>query len=102
MPVKPSDNEEQYMLEQELRLRLQKAAEEQKHMAAAERKHLKELHWMHCPKCGHKLAVEKYGTVEVDVCPACKGIWLDANELDTIIKSKNKLFGSFLKILGGK
>jgi uncharacterized Zn finger protein (UPF0148 family) len=85
-----------------LKLRLQKAAEEQKNMAAAEKKRLKDMHWMHCPKCGHPLVAEPYGKVEVDVCPACKGIWLDANELETIIRSKNKVFGSFLKILGGK
>ena len=30
---------------------------------------------MHCPKCGTELVVEKYGKVEIDVCPVCKGLW---------------------------
>jgi uncharacterized protein len=38
-----------------------------------------------CPVCEAKLrAVEKYG-VEVDICPDCKGMWLDRGELDKIL-----------------
>ena len=38
-----------------------------------------------CPVCGDKLrAIEKYG-VEVDVCPGCKGVWLDRGELEKIL-----------------
>lgn len=100
MPIRPSENEEKFFKEHELKLRLQKAADEQKAMAEAEKKRLKELHWMHCPKCGHSLVMEKYGDVEIDVCPSCKGIWLDANELETILASANKgPFGSFLRLL---
>jgi Zn-finger nucleic acid-binding protein len=40
-----------------------------------------------CPVCGDKLkAIEKYG-VEVDVCPGCKGVWLDRGELEKILAS---------------
>jgi Zn-finger nucleic acid-binding protein len=40
---------------------------------------------MDCPVCGDKLrAVEKYG-VEVDICPGCKGVWLDRGELEKIL-----------------
>jgi len=40
---------------------------------------------MDCPVCGDKLrAIEKYG-VEVDVCPGCKGVWLDRGELEKIL-----------------
>lgn len=102
MPMKPSDKEEQYFKEQELKLRLQKTAEEQQRMAETEKRRLKDLHWMHCPKCGQALATEMYGTVEVDVCPACRGLWLDATELDTILASAQTAgpLRSFLKILG--
>ncbi len=70
--------------------------------AKAEKHRLKELHWMHCPKCGQTLATENCGTVEIDLCPNCKGLWLDANELETIVANagKNKFFRSFLRILG--
>ncbi len=40
---------------------------------------------MECPVCGERLrTVEKYG-VEFDICPDCKGIWLDRGKLETII-----------------
>ncbi len=102
MPIKPSDNEDQYFLEQELKNLLEKSRREQAAMAVGEKQRLKELHHMHCPKCGQKLFVENYGTVEVDVCGSCRGLWLDANELDTIIESTKKrgAFHAFLKVLG--
>lgn len=102
MPVKPSDHEEQYFLEQEMKKLLEKSRQEQAAMAGAEKKRLKDLHFMHCPKCGQKLFVEKYGTVEVDVCGGCKGLWLDANELDHILASKEQAgpWRKFLKVLG--
>jgi len=43
---------------------------------------------MNCPVCNGRLhAIEKYG-VEIDICPDCKGIWLDRGELDKILESK--------------
>jgi hypothetical protein len=104
MPVKPSENEEKYFMEKELKRLLEKAREEREAMAAKEKKRLKDLHWMRCPKCGQTLMVEKYaGEVEIDVCPGCRGLWLDANEMETILASTKRRgpFQSFLKILGG-
>jgi len=41
---------------------------------------------MRCPVCDARLrAVEKHG-VEVDICPDCKGVWLDRGELDKILE----------------
>ncbi len=101
MPIKPSKNEDQHVWEEEMKLRLRKLEEQQRATAEAEKRRLKELHWMHCPKCGQQLAVEHYETVEVDVCPSCKGIWLDANELETIISNVTRggVFRSWLKVL---
>lgn len=40
---------------------------------------------MNCPVCDDKMReVEKYG-VTMDICPGCKGVWLDRGELDKII-----------------
>ncbi|MBI5819070.1 MAG: zf-TFIIB domain-containing protein [Verrucomicrobia bacterium] len=104
MPIKPSEAEERYFKTQELQMRMQKLADEQRATAEAEKRRLKELHWMHCPKCGQQLAAEKYGTVEVDLCPTCKGVWLDAYELETIVESagQSSPFRAFLKILGAR
>jgi uncharacterized protein len=41
---------------------------------------------MNCPVCDERLRqVEKLG-VEIDICPGCKGVWLDRGELDKIIE----------------
>ena len=54
---------------------------------------------MHCPKCGLRLAAEQNGKVEIDVCPSCRGVWLDANELETIVATESGFLRSCLKIL---
>ena len=34
-----------------------------------------------CPKCSSDLKVKVIGSIEVDECESCKGIWLDKGEL---------------------
>jgi Zn-finger nucleic acid-binding protein len=39
---------------------------------------------MDCPVCGEKLReIERY-SVMIDLCPGCKGCWLDRGELEKI------------------
>ena len=41
---------------------------------------------MNCPVCDEKLReVEKHG-VQIDLCPACKGVWLDRGELEKMLE----------------
>jgi hypothetical protein len=53
--------------------------------AAVEREELRKLHWMKCPKCGHDLVEESIGTVTIDRCGRCEGIFLDRGELEEIL-----------------
>jgi Zn-finger nucleic acid-binding protein len=49
---------------------------------------------MRCPKCGSKLAEEKYGdSVLVDRCTSneCGGIFLDGGELEILLNAKASL-----------
>jgi Zn-finger nucleic acid-binding protein len=39
-----------------------------------------------CPQCRAPLVGKMMEGVEVDICHACKGIWLDAGELEAIVK----------------
>ena len=40
---------------------------------------------MKCPKDGIELVDKSYkGDIEVESCPQCNGMWLDADELDTL------------------
>jgi hypothetical protein len=37
-----------------------------------------------CPRDGAALSEQKLEGVAIDICPTCKGIWLDAGELEAI------------------
>ena len=101
MPDKPSESEEEYIARKEYE-RLKKI-EEEKHenLAAEEKKKLKELHHMRCPKCGLELITINYKGIDVDKCSGCQGVWLDAGELEAVSKletsSIDKLFSVFKK-----
>jgi uncharacterized protein len=41
---------------------------------------------MKCPNCGETLAMTTREGIEIDYCPACRGVWLDRGELDKIIE----------------
>src|SRR5512133_622846 len=71
--MKPNKHENEYIWVQELQQRMARLEKEQQAESEVEKLRLKETHWMHCPKCGQKLSTEKCGSVEIDVCPSCKG-----------------------------
>ncbi len=41
---------------------------------------------MNCPHCVTPLDVSERQGVEIDICPRCRGVWLDRGELDKIIQ----------------
>ena len=102
--MKPRKHEDEYIWVEDLQQRLAKQQKEQQAASETEKHRLKEAHWMHCPKCGQKLSPEKCGLVEIDVCPSCKGVWLDAGELGTIVESagQGSFFHNCLRILRGR
>lgn len=101
MPIKPSGKEEEYFAREEYERRKKIEAEKQKAMEAAEKKRLKELHYMHCPKCGMKLVEIDYKGIAVDKCSGCDGVWLDAGELESVSALEagklEKWFNVFIK-----
>jgi len=61
----------------------------------------RDLHWMKCPKCGHELASESVGTVTLDRCPHCDGVFLDRGELETLLlQGDGPRRGFFRELLG--
>lgn len=40
---------------------------------------------MDCPVCGERLKEIERSGVLIDICPACKGCWLDRGELDKLL-----------------
>ncbi len=94
MPIKPSEQEEEYFAKLEIKRRLQEQEKKADAMAAEEKKRLKELHFMHCPKCGTGLDEEVLEGIRVDICPACRGVWLDDGELDQLTEKSKSVFAS--------
>jgi hypothetical protein len=45
----------------------------------------KELHWMKCPRCGHDLKSQDFGSLMVDQCGDCGGVFLDKSEVDFLM-----------------
>lgn len=101
MPVKPSEKEEEYFAKEEFERKKKIEEEKRIKMAEEERIRMKELHYMHCPKCGMKLVEINYRGIAVDKCSSCDGIWLDAGELKAISDLEkgvlDKLFNVFKK-----
>jgi len=101
MPLKPSEQEEEYFARMEFEKKKKIEEEKHKKLNAEEKKSLKGLHYMRCPKCGMELIEIDYKGIKVDRCSECEGIWLDAGELETVSKLEksglDKLFGVFKK-----
>lgn len=101
MPVKPSEKEEEYFIRQEFEKRKKAEQEKSARIKEEEKKRLKELHYMHCPKCGQQLIEMDYKGILIDKCSNCDGVWLDAGELEEISRLEkgklDKLFRTFKK-----
>ncbi|MBF0430169.1 MAG: zf-TFIIB domain-containing protein [Fibrobacteria bacterium] len=54
--------------------------------ASKEKEELKNLHYMHCPKCGTKMEPIMMHNIEIDKCPDCLGIYFDNSELEQLLE----------------
>ena len=45
---------------------------------------------MDCPVCEKAMITAEMHQVEVDYCPSCRGIWLDAGELEILLGNPQK------------
>ena len=41
---------------------------------------------MKCPNCNEVLLMSQRNNIEIDYCPACRGVWLDKGELDKMLE----------------
>ena len=98
MSLKPSDKEEEFFIRQNFERKKKLEEEHHKQMAVEEKKRLKALHQMRCPKCGMELIEIDYKKIKIDKCSECSGIWLDNGELEAITNLDKPIMGKFLKI----
>ncbi len=89
-PGKPSTSEDEYFVREDAEKKRRLALQAKKDKQSAELKRLKELHWMHCPKCGLEMHEVNYRGVDVDVCFSCNGVFLDQGELEHLSKHESK------------
>jgi uncharacterized protein len=75
---------EKQLLEAAKVAREKREAERAQAEQEGERKRLRELHFMKCPKDGHDLVTTQYHGVQIENCPHCGGMWLDAGELEVV------------------
>lgn len=47
---------------------------------------------MNCPNCGETLRERERAGIEIDVCPVCRGVWLDRGELDKLIDRESRYY----------
>ena len=98
-----SKNEDEYFAREDA-ARLQKLRDKDtSERIATERR----SHYMKCPKCGGSLQTELFHGVQIDRCPDCHGVWLDANEVDTLLAHEDhgllrRVFGDVMLSLRGR
>ncbi|GAB4243841.1 MAG: hypothetical protein OHK0028_22270 [Deltaproteobacteria bacterium] len=90
---KATESEEEYFARIEFERRKKIEEGKRQTMAAQEKQRQKELHFMHCPKCGMKLIEVDYKSLKVDRCSSCDGVWLDAGELEAAVALEKGLLG---------
>ena len=98
MSDKPADQEEEYFARLEFERKKKAQEEKQIKLAEEEKKNLKELHYMRCPKCGMQLVEIDYRSIKIDRCTSCDGVWLDAGELEAVSALDKSVIGKFFNV----
>jgi len=82
MPIdeKPSRNEDEYFARQNADLIREMRAK----LDADRKKSGTAKQQLVCPRDGAQLVETESENVKIDSCPACKGVWLDAGELEQL------------------
>ncbi len=99
---KPMNNikaevEHQRSPEQEPNFQTEEPHHQQREATPIEKRFLKTLHWMRCPKCGQSLATERHSAVEIDFCSDCREVCLTPAALDAVVAPENDFLRSCLR-----
>lgn len=87
---RPSQPESEYFTREDAEAKRLLAHKLKREMAQEERERLKALHFMHCPKCGMEMHEVKLRGLDVDLCFACGGVFLERSEIDVIARPEQK------------
>jgi Zn-finger nucleic acid-binding protein len=94
---KPSHHEDEFFAREDVEKRRKLAQTMKKEMAEEDRKKLRDLHFMHCPKCGMKMEAMTFRNIGVEVCFSCHGVFLEQPDIDVIAHPEQKgIMGAIL------
>ena len=93
----PHKNEDEYFVRQNAEL----IAEMRRRLDAERASGERTAHFMKCPRCGADLEETTFHHMKIDVCPECKGTWLDAGELEMISHVKRSEISRFIGAMLG-
>ncbi len=91
-------NEDIHFEREELEKKKNRLEKQIAQMAVEEKKQQKELHFMHCPKCGSDLVEINFREILIDKCTSCQGVWLDAGELEQVTTEEDSFLNAMLKV----
>ncbi len=100
MPIKPSEQEEEYFARLEFERRRQALAEQESRAGEEERLRVLAVARERCPKCGAPLVAVPYRGIELDKCSRCQGVWLDFGELEQVAAEDTGFLGRVKRIFG--
>jgi Zn-finger nucleic acid-binding protein len=98
MPVKPTDQEDEYFARQEFERRKKALEEQESRSTEEERQRILAVARGRCPKCGAELVPVHYRGIELDKCSRCQGVWLDFGELDQVVAEDKGFLGGVRRI----
>ena len=98
MPVKPTEQEDEYFARQEFERRKRVLEEQEGRSTEEERLRILAIARGRCPKCGAELVPVSYRGIELDKCSRCQGVWLDFGELDQVVAEDKGFLGGVRKI----
>jgi hypothetical protein len=82
--------EDEYFARIEFERRQKQITDNGKQLHKDEKQKLKDLHWMHCPKCGMKMIEIDFEGIKVDKCSSCLGVYFDDGELAQLSQKTEK------------
>jgi hypothetical protein len=98
MPVKPSEQEDEYFTKLEFERRKQVLAKQTRSTQGDAFHDETAVVPYCCPKCGADLITVPYKGVEIDKCSRCLGLWLDCGELERVLESEEGFLGSLKRM----
>ncbi len=98
MPVKPTDQENEYFAKLEFERRKRELADQTGLTGGGVLQDDAAVVPFRCPKCGADLIEVTYKGVEIDKCSRCLGLWLDCGELERVMENDEGFLGSLKRI----